>query len=227
LILTGRRVKADEAQRIGLVNAVYPAEELMPKAMELAESIAKNGPAAVRNAKRLIQLAFNGQQASGLESEIQLFGRPSGRRSSVRGCEPSWTSGPPPSPTTKVEQPELDVLVADTGLGSLAVGYLLAARGRTVGVVDRPGQAGTTAVSVVAARRVAPIRELIDVAPVVARRSSLVLQPEGALTAEFASDRLRDADHAVAIVDRDLVAEALIERIRGLGGHVLNGNGSP
>ena len=75
LILTGRRVKAEEALRIGLVNAVHPAEELMAKATELAEAIAKNGPAAVRSGKRLVQLAFNGQQASGLETELQLFGR--------------------------------------------------------------------------------------------------------------------------------------------------------
>ena len=119
------------------------------------------------------------------------------------------------------------MLVADTGLGSLAVGYLLAARGRTVGVVDRPVRAGTTAVSVVAARRVVPIRELIELAPVVSRRSSLVLQPEGALAAGFASDRLRDPAHAVAIVERDPVAGALVEGIRGLGGLILAAAGSP
>lgn len=75
LILTGRRVKAEEALRIGLVNAVYPADELMAKATELAQAIAKNGPAAVRGAKRLVQLAYNGQEGSGLETELQLFGR--------------------------------------------------------------------------------------------------------------------------------------------------------
>jgi enoyl-CoA hydratase len=73
LILTGRRVKADEALRIGLVNAVYPPDQLLPKAIELARQIAKNGPRAVANAKRLMQLAFNGQIASGLETELLLF----------------------------------------------------------------------------------------------------------------------------------------------------------
>jgi enoyl-CoA hydratase len=74
LILTGRRVKADEALRIGLVNAVYPADQLIPEAVKLAKQIAANSPRAVRGAKRLMQLAFNGQIASGLETEVRLFG---------------------------------------------------------------------------------------------------------------------------------------------------------
>jgi enoyl-CoA hydratase len=73
MILTGRRVKADEALRIGLVNAVYPLAELIARATELAESIAKNSPLAVRSSKRLMQLAFNGQVASGLETELQAL----------------------------------------------------------------------------------------------------------------------------------------------------------
>lgn len=74
LILTGRRVKADEALRIGLVNAVYPIDQLLPEAIKLAKQIAANSPRAVRGAKRLMQLAFNGQIASGLETEVQAFG---------------------------------------------------------------------------------------------------------------------------------------------------------
>ena len=48
LIYTAKNIKADEALRIGLVNAVYPLAELMPAAEKLAETIAKNAPIAVR-----------------------------------------------------------------------------------------------------------------------------------------------------------------------------------
>lgn len=74
LILTGRRVKADEALRIGLVNSVWQLDQLLPEAIRLAVQIAANSPRAVAGAKRLMHLAFNGQIASGLETEVQLFG---------------------------------------------------------------------------------------------------------------------------------------------------------
>src|SRR3954470_22431597 len=46
MILTGRQVAADEALRIGLVNAVHPLPRLLPEAMALAAQIGKNGPQA-------------------------------------------------------------------------------------------------------------------------------------------------------------------------------------
>ena len=53
LIYTARNIKADEAYRIGLVNAVYPQEELMEQAKKMASTIAKNAPIAVRNCKKV------------------------------------------------------------------------------------------------------------------------------------------------------------------------------
>ncbi len=55
LIFSGRHVKADEALRIGLVCAVFPADEFMDKVYEVAGKIAANGPVAVHTAKRLMR----------------------------------------------------------------------------------------------------------------------------------------------------------------------------
>lgn len=52
--LSGRRIDADEAFRTGLANHVYPLEELMPKAMELALQIANNNPIALTLIKRAL-----------------------------------------------------------------------------------------------------------------------------------------------------------------------------
>ena len=54
LIYTARNIKADEAYRIGLVNAVYPQEELLAAAEKMASQIAANAPIAVRACKKAI-----------------------------------------------------------------------------------------------------------------------------------------------------------------------------
>jgi len=73
LIYTGRRVKADEAHRLGLVNAVYPLSELMEKARELANSIAANAPLAVRASKDAIARALDVELNTGLSYEAGVF----------------------------------------------------------------------------------------------------------------------------------------------------------
>ena len=60
LILASRRIDAQEALRIGLVNAVAPADDLLGTVRELVSSIAANGPLAVRAAKEAIDLAAGG-----------------------------------------------------------------------------------------------------------------------------------------------------------------------
>jgi enoyl-CoA hydratase len=74
MIYTGRQVHAEEAHRIGLVNAVYPLDQLMSAAREMAARIARNSPAAVRASKNLIRLVSAGDQAAGLAAEVASFG---------------------------------------------------------------------------------------------------------------------------------------------------------
>jgi enoyl-CoA hydratase len=54
LIFTGRRIKADEAKTAGLVNHLVPAGQARATATEIATTIARNGPIAVRQAKKAI-----------------------------------------------------------------------------------------------------------------------------------------------------------------------------
>ncbi|MDD3369338.1 MAG: enoyl-CoA hydratase-related protein [Lachnospiraceae bacterium] len=74
LIYTARNIKADEAFRIGLVNAVYTQEELMPAAMKMAAGIAKNAPIAVRNCKKAINDGLQVDMDQAIVIEEKLFG---------------------------------------------------------------------------------------------------------------------------------------------------------
>lgn len=74
LICTGSPVKAEEAYRIGLVNRVVPAAELMSTVLGLAETIAKNSPIAVRAA---LEAATHGVEmpiSQGQALESTMFG---------------------------------------------------------------------------------------------------------------------------------------------------------
>ena len=73
LIFSGRMVKADEAERIGLVSAVYAPEALLDGAMEMARSFAKNAPIAVKYAKACIDRGMQTDIDSGIACENELF----------------------------------------------------------------------------------------------------------------------------------------------------------
>ena len=74
MIYGARNIKAEEAYRIGLVNNVYPAEELMPAAKKLASTIARNAPIAVRNCKRAINKGIQVDMDQAIVIEEKLFG---------------------------------------------------------------------------------------------------------------------------------------------------------
>jgi enoyl-CoA hydratase len=75
LLMTGELISAAEAHRWGLVNRVCPAGELMDAAMELAERIAANSPAAVQQAKRSARMGLELPLESGIETEIECYQR--------------------------------------------------------------------------------------------------------------------------------------------------------
>ena len=61
LLLTGRLIAADEALRLGLINEVVSPENLMPRAHELANTLAANSPASLLATKRLLKTYSHGE----------------------------------------------------------------------------------------------------------------------------------------------------------------------
>ena len=74
MIFTAQNIKAEEALRIGLVNAIYPQNELLGEAKKLALSIAKNGPNAVKNSKKAINEGIQVDIDKAIQIEEKLFG---------------------------------------------------------------------------------------------------------------------------------------------------------
>ena len=75
LILSARRFGAEDACRWGLVNAVFPAEQLMRESIQTATRIAANAPIAVRQAKQSIHRGLQMSLADGLAFEIEAYNR--------------------------------------------------------------------------------------------------------------------------------------------------------
>jgi len=74
IILTADMVKADEALRIGLVNEVLAAAELLPRAEAIAHKIIANAPIAVRLSIEAVNKGLDMSLAEGLSLEASLFG---------------------------------------------------------------------------------------------------------------------------------------------------------
>lgn len=74
MLYTCGQVDAEEALRIGLVNAVYSAEELMPAAEKMAKRIARNAPIAVRATKKAANDGLQTDMDTAIDIEAKLFG---------------------------------------------------------------------------------------------------------------------------------------------------------
>ena len=73
LILTGRLVDAEEAERRGLVNAVYEGAELLERVLETARLLAAKSPLALAYAKEAANLALQGSHDAALTQEASFF----------------------------------------------------------------------------------------------------------------------------------------------------------
>lgn len=95
LIFTGRRLKADEAEKLGLVNRVVPNDQVLAVAKEIGRQIAANGPFAVEQAKKAINggLALPPEQAFDLE--VNMGARCYGTTDFQEGVQAFFAKRPP------------------------------------------------------------------------------------------------------------------------------------
>jgi enoyl-CoA hydratase len=80
MVLTARMMDATEAERANLVSRVFPADQLVPEVLKIAERIANLSPVAVQFAKQAVNRAFDTTLAEGVRYEralfLSLFGTP-------------------------------------------------------------------------------------------------------------------------------------------------------
>jgi enoyl-CoA hydratase/carnithine racemase len=105
LVLTGRKVAADEALRLGLVDRFVPEGAARTSAHELAQEIAANSPISLRAAKRAVRNGLDVDLASGLEIESRSWEEAAFSADRIEGIEafnlrraprwPSWRENGP------------------------------------------------------------------------------------------------------------------------------------
>lgn len=95
LVFTAKMITAEEAARIGLVNHVYPQEELMNEARAMAKEISTKGTLAVRLAKSSINRALEGGLDDGLAYERELVSLSFSSEDKVEGLKAFVEKRPP------------------------------------------------------------------------------------------------------------------------------------
>jgi enoyl-CoA hydratase len=73
MVLTGKFISAEEAEKLGLVNKVVPVELYMAEALKLAKEIASMSPIAVQMAKESVKRSFEAHLEEGLHFERKNF----------------------------------------------------------------------------------------------------------------------------------------------------------
>jgi enoyl-CoA hydratase len=98
MILTGEPIIAAEAFRMGLVDEVVEPDQLMPRAEQIAQTIAVMAPLAVRNSIRAVNAGYDLPLDAGLALEASLFGlacstsdKAEGTRAFLEKRSPAWS----------------------------------------------------------------------------------------------------------------------------------------
>ena len=87
LILSGAMITAQEAYRIGLVNEVVPATDLIPRAEAILKQIFANAPVAIRFSLEAVNRGLETGQAEGMALEASLFGLCAGTEDKNEGTQ--------------------------------------------------------------------------------------------------------------------------------------------
>jgi enoyl-CoA hydratase/carnithine racemase len=95
LILVGELISSERSEQIGLVNVVVAAGQARAAAQELGERIAQRGPVAVREAKRLIDLAGDLDLDAGLAAELDASDRVFRSADMLEGSRSFFAKRPP------------------------------------------------------------------------------------------------------------------------------------
>src|SRR5881296_1607054 len=87
LILSGETISAQEAYRIGLVNEIVPAADLIPRAEAILQQIFANAPVAIRFSLEAVNRGLETSQAEGMALEAALFGLCAGTEDKGEGTQ--------------------------------------------------------------------------------------------------------------------------------------------